>query len=278
MSIEKKALNRMNYLLESQPHDHEWDCPYDELEYFILKAITQPVYEEKSDSFEENPLLKLSFYKKQKEIKRLANDLKKGIEIESLLLEYSQTSQLNHKVLSVLSGYLGYYNHYQYFGRLAASDVLLQSIITFLNTVEMRDYNPEKYNLSSLWVEIIDMENKLIGDDTLPGSDTGWVKCKVKNKHDSDFFLSFLFWDGCKFKTSQTKELNEDIVSVVAWKEITNDDLTEYLDFKRRILVGSLNILSIFKEPLFSPNSELFDEVSEIANFEKLKKYMEEKN
>lgn len=275
--IEENALKRMRFLLESQPHDDEWDCPYDEVEYFILKAITQPVYKKEIDSFVKNPFLELSFYRKQKEIKTLASDLKNGLNVEELLLKYSKSSLVNYKVLSIISGYLGYYNECQYFGRLSASDVLLQSILSFLNESEKKEYVENNYVLSSLWVELFDMENNLIGYDTLPesNSNTGWVKCKVKNKHDKDYLLTFLFWDGSKFKISQSKALNEDIINVVAWKEITNDDLNEYLDFKRRVLISSLNVLSVFKEPLFSPNSELFDEDEEILNFKNLKKYHE---
>lgn len=262
--IKENALKRMKWLSDNQPHDHEWDCPYEETEYFILKAITQPVFSMDSNDFEENPLLSISVYNIQKEIRNLVIDLKLGYTIENLLEKYEEESLLKYEILSVFENYLGLYNGYQYFGRLAASDVLLQSIICFFERGTKEDYDPSFYPMSSVWIEVMDEERNQIGEENLPMLDVelaGWLKCKVKNREDNNYLLTFLYWDGSKFKASEKEDLNFDIVDVMAWKEIIPQDFDEYLHYRKRVLL--------------SAELENFDDSLAKKDFENLKRYTE---
>lgn len=284
MSIIKiNAKRRMNFLIENQPHDDEWDCPYDELEYFILKAITQPVYVLEQDKFIENNLIKLSTYRKTKEIKEIAADLKQGFLIGDLINKYESQSRFKLEILLVLKDYIGYYNGAMFFGKLSVSDVLLQSLLFFIKEAEKEDYDPTFYNLASVWVELFDLDNNFLGDEELPekgqGSvNIGWVKAKVKNKRDKELLLTFLYWNGEHFMSTEKKEVNYDIIDVIGWKEIDNNDEEDFLTFKRRNFIGSLGLLNIMEESKNLEEERLFDRKKAMYEFSILNRYKESRD
>lgn len=227
------AKKRMSFLLE-QPHDDEWDSPYDEFEYFILKKITQNVYNEDFDSFIENPIVtNISNYNIIKYLEdidfNLLNEKTTSLDIED---EY----ELFFK--SILIDFIDTYswdiapNSFNY---IAMHDVLKQAIIPFFRNYEKENYNPTDTPYDSFFI-IIEKENDQYSDSTVPLVDdgVGWVRTIILNKNLREKYYSFSYWNGSNFLISEKENIADDLFEVVAWAEICKEkDEEHYLLYSK---------------------------------------------
>ena len=125
---EKNAKRRMEFLLEYQPHSDEWDCPYDEMEYFLLKSLTQPVFNSENEEFYENPLLALDSFNIKRFLEEIAKDVveKKLTDISNI--ENDLERMFKAKILDQIED--DYWDSFD-FGRFEKRDVLLQAFVYF---------------------------------------------------------------------------------------------------------------------------------------------------
>lgn len=228
------AKERMNVLFE-QPHDNEWDSPYDEFEYFILKKITQNVYSENTDSFIENPIVtNISNYN----IIKYLEDIDFNLLNEKItLLDIDDEYELFFK--SILIDFIDTYSWSispDSFNYIAMHDVLKQAIIPFFKNYEKENYDPTDTPYDSFFIIIEKENNNQYSESSVPLVDegVGWVRSLIFNKILRKKYYSFSYWDGSNFLISENEKIADDLFEVIAWAEICKDkDEEHYLLYSK---------------------------------------------
>lgn len=237
MLIEQKAKNRMDSLY-SQPHDDEWDSPYDELEYFLLKKLTQPIYEEYKDDFIVNPII-LNCTKKDMIL--FLNEISLNI-INNQDIKINENNEKENQFKTIIKSVIDNYKSvFQNFGSFGINDVICEGLIYFLERYESIDYDHEEYSSAFFYNDINpkqkfhDMEEKLY---------IGYIKNK-KNISTKTFFY---------FKNNNfiTSEVNHTIVhNAIAWKEIEEKDLNDYIIYRQNDNIEFSRIKEDFDKIIF---------------------------
>jgi hypothetical protein len=249
--ILKIAKKRMNFLYNNQPHDHEWDCPYEEIEYFILRDVFDTRYEyfgEESDpnyfnnSKEvDSPYLKLSDLELILVFQELGKKWRNECyELNSFKeLQFQLFNEVDESALSYLT------ESYEYdMSKINISDIFSQAVVYFLKNYKKESYNSHEYPYKALWNNI-ENKDKNVEDSMVDfpehgnpaDSVKGWVKVFLKT--DTTNSLSFAYWNGVNFNLTE----------IIAWKEITSDDMDDYIEFLRtQKLENNFNRSNAIKE------------------------------
>tara|TARA_Y100000588_G_scaffold112523_1_gene123384 strand:+ start:32702 stop:33526 length:825 start_codon:yes stop_codon:yes gene_type:complete len=267
--IEKNAKRRMEFLLEYQSHSDEWDCPYDEMEYFLLKRLTQPVFNSEIEEFYENPLLALDSFNIKRFLEEITKDVveKKSTNISDI--ENDLERMFKAEVLYQIED--DYWDSFD-LGRFEKRDVLLQALVYFFRYSIKKDYDPKIYPYTAIFREVEKDSN-----DSLPNKNAqGWIRSYVLNQREEEIHQSFSYWDGKKFKNSETKPISENF-EIVAWREIVDRDKEDFIIFKSKISQLNEYLRHAFSDKAIDSNLEPeYTDISWGEEFDSLKRYKEQ--
>ncbi len=227
------AKERMDFLFE-QPHDDEWDSPYDEFEYFILKKITQNVYNLETDTFIENPIVvNISNYNIIKYLEEISFNL---LNEKITSLDIDDENELVFK--SILIDFIDTYTWSispESFNYIAMHDVLKQAVVPFINNYETDGYDATDSPYDSFFI-IVEKDKDKLSEMTIPSEEDGkgWVRSIILNKKMNEKHYSYSYWDGKEFCTSEKEKLSAELFEVVAWAEISKDiDEDSYILYRK---------------------------------------------
>lgn len=267
--IEKNAKRRMEFLSEYQPHSGEWDCPYDEMEYFLLENLTQPVFNLDNKDFHENPLLALDSFNIKRFLEEIAKDVveKKLTDVSNI--ENDLERMFKAEILDQIED--DYWNNFD-LGRFEKRDILLQALVYFFRYSIKEDYDPKKYPYTAIFREVEKDNN-----DSLPNENIqGWVRSYVLNKREEELHQSFSYWDGKDFKNSETKPISENF-EIVAWREIADRDKEDFIIFKSKISQLNEYLRHAFSDKAIESQPEPeYTDISWGEEFDSLKRYKEQ--
>lgn len=247
--IKQELIDRKNTLFNSELNDHEWNCNFNQCEYFILSMLTEnnviPYdvdYElitfDNHDSFLiENPLLNLKVKEvvdvlelisllfdtcTLKEVNRFISKNQKVFDNINLNSFFYETIESGIDIITAK------FRSYDYFYETSFSD-LLTFIGNSLSGKLSYSLNVKSNSDYKIWIQVLfidDTTNEESNDednnDHFPHSDlTGFLNCKVINKDSNIISDKIIYWNGEKFEKDEN-----DIV--YAWKMLDENIENRY--------------------------------------------------
>lgn len=219
---------RARYLIDNQPHDHEWEDPYEEVEYFAWRTIFDTIYDEKKDDFFPNPLRLISDESLKETLLKL-----KGTLLNENVSEI-ELDTLGQNVFDVLLEDSKMYLEEDYeheMTEVGLSEVFGLGMVHLVENYNRIDYVETEYFYNHWWC-------KVDSQDGLPSNkDSGYVV--VKTLKDGVYEDDFVYWDGNSFHSE----------NVYVWREIIESDLDLYLSvLERKSEDGHFNRAKALKE------------------------------
>lgn len=240
--LKSKIEEREQYLYKNQPHDDEWDCNFDQFEYFTLGLLTEEKVlpyninlddEKNIDNYDNllirNPLLDMDIEK--------INDV---LEFISLLFETCTLKEISEKFAHKIDVYSDIvidslifeiidtaidiinadYRSNDYFYEMSIPDVLMGSVYSLINDHELQS---EEYNI---WIQMhsFNKSNEFYKLDHEPCIGiSGIVKAKLINNKTNIIREANIYWNEECFDIEETE-------TVYAWKIIEKDMPNKYIE------------------------------------------------
>lgn len=210
----KKISLRERFLIDNQPHDHEWDSPYEEVEYFSWGLIFNDVYDEVSDSFVKNKWSDVS--------DESLLIVFKLLQTHYLGKPYSKDSmsQLEKEIFDAVllqsKDYLCEYYEYK-ISEIGMSEVFGEGMPNLINNYKKESYNEASYFYSNWWVELEDDD-----EESYPVKNREGL-VKVVFKDEFGLSVGFSYWNGKEF----------DKKNIITWCEIDVSDMDIYVEVER---------------------------------------------
>lgn len=256
----EKIKKRMHFLINNQPHDHEWDSALEEIEYFMWSTIFDDVYVEETDSLETNPLSLIedesleilldilkNHYLGKKISKQNLSDFEKGL--FALIVEEVKQYQSEDYDYHVTD-----YMISEVFGVAMKGFVKKNGLV--------RKYQNDSYDeTDSSGCQYWNLLGENSVSEDYPEKDNdGFVV--VKYLTDNGWEDEFANWNGSEFS----------VPNVDAWRFICSKDIDLYVDVKRKQHELKNNLTEV---PMFLKAAYVFNPEIAILEFMKLKKYAE---